>query len=72
LNLCADDFHHGVEKTQEENQYLSVPREKVLEYPEHVQRKIGYELSQPYLGWVDLADPLAFLKGEDVTPGDLF
>ncbi|KAJ9148689.1 Phytanoyl-CoA dioxygenase family protein [Pleurostoma richardsiae] len=57
---------------QEENQFLTVTRERLLEYPEHVQKKLGYELSQPYMGWVDLADPLAFVKGEETKPGDLF
>jgi hypothetical protein len=44
----------------------------VLEYEEPIQRKLGYELSQPYLGWVNLADPLSFIKGEEIKPGDLF
>lgn len=49
-----------------------MPREKLLEYPEFVQRKIGYEVSQPYLGWVDLDDPLKVVKGEKSEMGDLF
>lgn len=57
---------------QEENQYLVVPREKLLQYPEFVQRKIGYEISEPYLGWVHLADPLMFVKGENTKMSDLY
>jgi hypothetical protein len=57
---------------QEENQYLVVSREQLLQYPEFVQRKIGYEISEPYLGWVDLADPLKFVKGEDTKMSDLY
>ncbi|EXJ54950.1 uncharacterized protein A1O5_12861 [Cladophialophora psammophila CBS 110553] len=57
---------------QEENQYLAVPREQLLQYPEFVQRKIGYEISEPYLGWVNLADPLKFVKGEDTKMSDLY
>jgi hypothetical protein len=51
---------------------LVVSREQLLQYPEFVQRKIGYEISEPYLGWVDLADPLKFVKGEDTKMGDLY
>ncbi|KIW21096.1 hypothetical protein PV08_01675 [Exophiala spinifera] len=57
---------------QEENQYLAVPREQLLQYPEFVQRKIGYEISEPYLGWVNLADPLKFVKGEETQMSDLY
>ena len=35
---------------QEENMYLSVPREKADAYPEHVRRLMGYQSHGPYLG----------------------
>ncbi|WP_272005371.1 phytanoyl-CoA dioxygenase family protein [Roseovarius sp. ZX-A-9] len=35
---------------QEENMYLSVPREKADAYPEHVRRLMGYQAHGPYLG----------------------
>ena len=35
---------------QEENQYLSVPREVADSYPEHVRRLMGYQAHGKYLG----------------------
>ncbi|UXX84297.1 phytanoyl-CoA dioxygenase family protein [Roseovarius pelagicus] len=35
---------------QEENMYLSVPREKADSYPDHVRRLMGYQSHGPYLG----------------------
>jgi ectoine hydroxylase-related dioxygenase (phytanoyl-CoA dioxygenase family) len=35
---------------QEENQYLSIPRDVVDSYPEHVRRLLGYQSHGPYLG----------------------
>ncbi|KAF2671667.1 PhyH-domain-containing protein [Microthyrium microscopicum] len=57
---------------QEENQYLAISRERILELPEQAQKKLGYEMSAPFVGWVDLVDPLAFIKGEKVQAGDVF
>lgn len=57
---------------QEENQYVAVPRAKLLEYPEHIQRKIGYEMSAPYVGWVEVGDPLPYVTGKKQILGDLF
>lgn len=51
---------------------MTIPKERLLQYPEFVQRKVGYEISQPYLGWVELADPLDFVKGNETTHGDLY
>ncbi|EED21074.1 phytanoyl-CoA dioxygenase family protein [Talaromyces stipitatus ATCC 10500] len=48
---------------QEENQYLANPIEKVREYPVDMQRLIGYQVSQPFLGWLDLDDPRKALVG---------
>ena len=42
---------------QEENQYLAVPREAVLAYPEEVRRLLGYDRCPPGLGWVEMDDP---------------
>ena len=42
---------------QEENQYLAVPRERVLDHPEEVQRLLGYDRCPPGLGWIELQDP---------------
>ncbi|PWY93225.1 phytanoyl-CoA dioxygenase family protein [Aspergillus sclerotioniger CBS 115572] len=59
---------------QEENQYLAVPLDKVREYPLDMQRLIGYRVSQPFLGWVDLDDPRKALMGDEwvETRGDLY
>ncbi|KAF2135830.1 uncharacterized protein K452DRAFT_260076 [Aplosporella prunicola CBS 121167] len=59
---------------QEENQYLANPIEKVKEYPADIQQMIGYHISKPFLGWVDLQDPRKMLLNEGETLGgqDLF
>ena len=46
---------------QEENQYLAIPREVVLEMPVHIQQLMGYKLSQPFCGWVESDDPRVVL-----------
>jgi ectoine hydroxylase-related dioxygenase (phytanoyl-CoA dioxygenase family) len=46
---------------QEENQYLAVPREAVLAYPEEVRRLLGYDRCPPGLGWVEMDDPYLLL-----------
>ncbi len=50
---------------QEENQYLSVPREVAAALPEPVQRLMGYQLGAYALGYVDdLRDPISVLRDE--------
>lgn len=39
---------------QEENQYLSVPREVVRNYPEQIQRLLGYNACPPLMGWIEI------------------
>ncbi|MGW1361710.1 phytanoyl-CoA dioxygenase family protein [Streptomyces chartreusis] len=46
---------------QEENQYLAVPREIVREYPEELQRLLGWGLCPPFLGWYEQEDPIRLL-----------
>jgi ectoine hydroxylase-related dioxygenase (phytanoyl-CoA dioxygenase family) len=51
---------------QEENQYLSVPREVARELPERVQRLMGYQMGAYALGYVgDLRDPITALRDPD-------
>ncbi|MEZ0075100.1 phytanoyl-CoA dioxygenase family protein [Planotetraspora sp. GP83] len=50
---------------QEENQYLAVPREKVLAYPEEVRRLLGYDRCPPGLGWYEMHDPYIVLEDEE-------
>jgi len=42
---------------QEEISFLSYPIEEVKTYPRIVQRRLGWEQSEPNLGWVDLQSP---------------
>ena len=58
---------------QEENQYLSVPREVAAALPERVQRLMGYQMGAYALGYMDdLRDPIRFLRdapdGVDEAP----
>jgi ectoine hydroxylase-related dioxygenase (phytanoyl-CoA dioxygenase family) len=49
---------------QEENQYLSVPREIAEELPDDLLRLMGYRTGAYALGYVDdLRDPLDVLRG---------
>lgn len=53
---------------QEENQYLSVPREVAATLPERVQRLMGYQMGAYALGYMDdLRDPIRYLR--DAPPG---
>ncbi|WP_225800892.1 phytanoyl-CoA dioxygenase family protein [Streptomyces sp. NK15101] len=49
---------------QEENQYLAVPKESVLAYPEEVRRLLGYDRCPPGLGWYEMDDPYVVLEDE--------
>jgi len=56
---------------QEENQYLSVPKEIAAELPEKVQRLMGYQMGAYALGYMDdLRDPIRFLKEADPEEDD--
>ncbi|KAK4641728.1 hypothetical protein QC761_503360 [Podospora bellae-mahoneyi] len=60
---------------QEENQYLASPLEKIREYYDaDLQKLIGYQVSSPFLGWLDLDDPRKALYGGDWEGkgGDLY
>ncbi|MFC0863843.1 phytanoyl-CoA dioxygenase family protein [Sphaerimonospora cavernae] len=50
---------------QEENQYLAIPKESVLAYPEEVRRLLGYDRCPPGLGWVEMNDPGIVLRPEE-------
>lgn len=39
--------------------------EHIKGYPQEVQRLVGYSVSKPFLGWVNLDDPLKILYGDD-------
>lgn len=47
---------------QQENQYLSIPRETILELSRPMQRLLGYWVAGNLLGWVEGRSPLHTLK----------
>ena len=47
---------------QQENQYLSIPRETILELSRPMQRLVGYWVAGNLLGWVEGRSPLHMLK----------
>jgi len=53
---------------QQENQYIVVPVDTVRTYPVDVQKMLGWGLSDPYCGLIELDDPQAYLAGIS-TPG---
>ena len=57
---------------QEENQYLANPIEEVKKMPDWLQEKVGYGISAPFLGWVNLANPNLILHPERASHKDLF
>lgn len=54
---------------QEENQYLVVPLETVKKYPKRVQELLGYSVSPPFCGWVEMQCPSRVLESSDFTTG---
>ncbi len=54
-------------RRQEENQYLVVPKETVRKYPRQVQELLGYQVSPPYCGWVEMCCPSIVLEETDFT-----
>jgi ectoine hydroxylase-related dioxygenase (phytanoyl-CoA dioxygenase family) len=52
---------------QEENQYLVVPLETVRRYPPRVQQLLGYALSPPFCGWIEMCDPSVALTERDIS-----
>lgn len=47
---------------QEENQYLSNDLERIRELPLELQRFAGFGASKPYMGWVDMQEPISILN----------
>jgi ectoine hydroxylase-related dioxygenase (phytanoyl-CoA dioxygenase family) len=50
---------------QEENQYLANSMESIKELPSALQERMGYGLSRPFMGWVDLKSPMLLLHPEE-------
>ncbi|OGE54749.1 hypothetical protein PENARI_c005G01845 [Penicillium arizonense] len=57
---------------QEENIYLAVDLDVMKKYPVEIQKVAGYSLSEPFLGWVDSADPRKLLDKEMPTNTDMW
>ncbi|KAI9793231.1 MAG: hypothetical protein M1816_000652 [Peltula sp. TS41687] len=57
---------------QEENQYLANDVDRIRRLPVWLQRFAGYSLSRPFLGWVDMGDPMRVINPEVQSQGDLF
>ncbi|KAI8934780.1 hypothetical protein NX059_008467 [Plenodomus lindquistii] len=49
---------------QEENQYLANDLDKIRELPLDIQLFAGFGTSKPYMGWVDMEEPLKLLNPE--------
>ncbi|KAF2469418.1 PhyH-domain-containing protein [Lindgomyces ingoldianus] len=47
---------------QEENQYLANDLEGIKELPIHLQKFAGFGASKPYMGWVDMEEPVKVLN----------
>ena len=52
---------------QEENQYLVVPLDIVRRYPPRIQQLLGYALSPPFCGWIEMCDPSVALTEADIS-----
>ena len=52
---------------QEENQYLVVPLDTVRKYPKRVQELLGYAVSPPFCGWVEMQSPSLVLNVADFS-----
>lgn len=49
----------------DENQYLAVDKEVIETYDPEVQALIGYSVSEPFCGHVDLKDPVTLVGGKE-------
>jgi hypothetical protein len=43
---------------------LANPVEKIAEYPRETKALLGYDVSEPFLGWLDLRSPMEILFKE--------
>lgn len=49
---------------QEENQYLANDLDKIKELPISLQRFAGFGASKPYMGWVEMDEPVKLMNGD--------
>lgn len=59
---------------QEENQYITIPDKVIREHDRKTQKLLGWGLSDPMMGWVNMEDPQKLLHPEDFKagPADLY
>lgn len=71
--IFITSFSRGIYR-QEQNMFLTIPKEILRTYGEVAVKRLGYDLGNPFLGWVDLRTPLNIVFPERVTdanPEDL-
>ena len=56
---------------QEENQYLVALLEIVRRFPPKIQQLLGYALSPPFCGWIEMRDPSVALAETDIPSSAL-
>lgn len=49
----------------DENQYVGVPAEVLKTYEPEVQALLGYSISEPFCGHVDMKDPITLLGSKE-------
>jgi len=52
---------------QEETSTLVVPLDTVRRYPPRIQQLLGYALSPPFCGWIEMCDPSVALTERDIS-----
>jgi ectoine hydroxylase-related dioxygenase (phytanoyl-CoA dioxygenase family) len=57
---------------QEENQYLACDAATIKRLPIDLQRFVGYSVSAPYLGCLEVDDPMRVINPDAESLGDLF
>ena len=57
---------------QEENEYLACERERVMELSVGLRRFMGYALARPFMGWVEMDDPMKVIDPKAESLGDLW
>ena len=57
---------------QEENQYLCNDVEKIKKLPLWLQKFCGYDMSKPFMGWVELDNPIKALHPDHVITDDTY
>jgi hypothetical protein len=57
---------------QEENQYHASDIGQIKKLPDWLQEQIGYGLSRPFLGWVNLSNRMLVLNPGDEKYTDLW